>query len=304
MREAVRRIGIMDRRDFLRLSGAGIGALFLGGAQTARAKTVWEGKAMLYDATMCTGCRACQMACKRENGLPTESGPDGLYESPRDLSASTRTLIQVAEVEQTGEWSFIKRQCMHCLHPACVSACPVGALQQTEHGAVVYQGERCIGCRYCQVACPFGIPKFEWDKSFPYIQKCDMCVDRLEEGLPPACADVCPTGAIMFGDRDSLIAEAERRISDNPDRYVNHIYGKDELGGTSVLYLSSVPFEKLGLPDVGSEPVTELSEAIATYGTPGVALSVAGLLGGLYYWFSNHENDAESETATSRKEEV
>ena len=292
----------MDRRDFLKLSGAGVGALFLGGEQTARAREAWNGKAMLYDATKCTGCRACQMACKRENDMPTESGEEELYEKPQSLSASTRTLIEVAEVEETGDWSFVKKQCMHCLHPACVSACPVGALQQTEHGAIIYKGERCIGCRYCQVACPFNIPKFEWNKTFPYIEKCDMCVDRLEEGLPPACADVCPTGAIMFGDRDSLIAEAENRIKNNPDTYVDHIYGKDELGGTSVLYLSSIPFEELGLPDVDSEPVTELSEAIATYGTPSVALSVAGLLGGLYYWFSSQEEQAESEAAHHQEE--
>ena len=294
----------MDRRDFLKLSGAGIGALFLGGAQAARAKAVWEGKAMLYDASMCIGCRACQMACKRDNGLPTETGSDELYESPRELSASTWTLVQAAEVEQTGEQSFVKRQCMHCLHPACVSACPVGALRQTDYGAVVYKAERCIGCRYCMVACPFSIPKFQWDKSLPYIQKCDMCVDRLEQGLQPARVDACPTGALRFGDRDSLIAEAERRISNQPDRYVDHIYGKDELGGTSVLYLSSIPFEELGFPTLDSEPVTELSEAVATYGTPGVAFSVAGLLGGLYYWFSKHERDDESEVATNQRQEV
>jgi formate dehydrogenase iron-sulfur subunit len=294
----------MDRRDFLKLSGAGLGALFLGGPCTARAKAAWKGKAMLYDATMCTGCRACQMACKRENDMPAETGTNELYEKPSDLSASTRTLIKVAEVEQSGEWSFVKQQCMHCLHPACVSACPVGALQQTEFGAVVYRGERCIGCRYCMVACPFSIPRFEWDKSLPYIQKCDFCVDRLEEGLPPACAEVCPTGAITFGDRDALIAEAERRINSSPDKYVDHIYGKEELGGTSMLYLSSIPFEKLGFPNLDSEPVTELSEAVATYGTPGVALSVASLLGGLYYWFSNQEREGRSEAAANQKEEA
>jgi formate dehydrogenase iron-sulfur subunit len=294
----------MDRRDFLKLSGAGVGALFLGGAQTARAKAAWEGKAMLYDATMCIGCRACQMACKRDNSLPTQTDPDGFYESPSDLSGSTWTVVQVAKVEQTGEWSFVKRQCMHCLHPACVSACPVGALRQTEYGAIVYKAERCIGCRYCMVACPFSIPKFQWDKSLPYIQKCDFCVDRLEQGLQPACVDACPTGALTFGDRDSLITEAERRIANHPDKYVDHIYGKDELGGTSVLYLSSIPFEELGFPTLDSEPVTELSEAVATYGTPSVAFSVAGLLGGLYYWFSRHEKDAEPGEAASPRQEV
>jgi len=293
----------MDRRDFLKLSGAGAGALFLGGGKVARAKELLHGKAMLYDPTLCIGCRSCEIACKREYDLraKTDQADVDVYERQDDLSATTRTVVQVAEVEQTGEWSFMKRQCMHCLHPACVSACPVGALQQTEHGAIVYKGERCIGCRYCQVACPFSIPKFEWDETFPYIVKCDMCIDRLEEGQQPACADVCPTGAIKFGDRDELIADAKSRIANNPDKYVDHIYGENEIGGTSVLYLTSVPFEELGLPDVDSEPVTELSEAIATYGTPGVAVSVAGLLGGLYYWFSRHEH-AESEAGTEQEE--
>jgi Fe-S-cluster-containing dehydrogenase component len=287
----------MDRRDFLKLSGAGIGALLLGGAQTPRVQAAWEGKGMLYDATMCVGCRACQMACKREYGLPQDIGADGLYESPGQLSASTRTLIQLAQGDQPGEQSFVKRQCMHCLHPACVSACPVGALRQTEYGAIDYDANRCIGCRYCMVACPFGIPMFEWDKALPFIQKCDMCVGRLERGLAPACADVCPTGAITFGERNSLVVEAERRISDNPQRYVSHVYGKDELGGTCVLYLAGIPFKEMGLPTLDAEPVTELSETVATFGTPSVALSVGGLLGGLYYWFSKQEKNTGAESA-------
>ncbi|MCK4299481.1 MAG: 4Fe-4S dicluster domain-containing protein, partial [Planctomycetes bacterium] len=182
--------------------------------------------AMLYDSTKCVGCRACQNACKEWNRNPPEVGPG--------LSSDTWTLIQVAKPEGSDERAFLKRQCMHCLHPACVSACPVGAFQQTEQGAVVYDSDRCIGCRYCMVACPFGIPKLEWEETLPFIRKCTFCVDRLEDGLEPACAAACPVGAIAFGERDSLIAEAEDRIRNNPDRYVNHIYGKDELGGTSM----------------------------------------------------------------------
>lgn len=287
----------MDRRSFLKLSGAGLGTAFLGAkqadpAQASRAHD--NGVAMLYDSTKCIGCRACQNACKEWNGNPPQAGPD--------LSADTWTLIQMAKPEGSDELAFLKRQCMHCLHPACVSACPVGALQQTEQGAVVYDPDRCIGCRYCMVACPFGVPKFEWEESLPYIRKCTFCIDRLEDGLEPACAAACPVGALVFGERESLIAEAEDRIRNNPDKYVDHVYGKEELGGTSMLYLSHVPFEELGLPTLGSEPVTRLSEVVATYGTPSVALSVATLLGGLYYWFTRREKDIGAEEVVRQEE--
>ncbi len=294
----------MDRRSFLKLSGASLGATFLGAKRSApvQAARAHNGVAMLYDATKCIGCRACQNACKEWNGNPPEPDSTGLYDAPMDLSADTRTLIQLAKPEGSDQGAFLKRQCMHCLHPACVSACPVGALHQTEYGAVVYEPKRCIGCRYCMVACPFGIPKFEWDESLPYIRKCTFCIDRLEEGLEPACVEACPVGALTFGDRDSLIAEAEARIRNNPDKYVNHIYGKEELGGTSVLYLSHIPFDKLGLPTLGPEPVTRLSEVVATYGTPSVALSVATLLGGVYYWFTRREKEMRAEEAIGEEE--
>jgi formate dehydrogenase iron-sulfur subunit len=295
----------MDRRRFLKLSGIGLGAALLGSREGMPVRGARNGMAMLYDASRCVGCRACQMACKQWNGLPPEStDPQGLYESPCDLSAHTWTLIQLAEAEVNGErrQSFLKRQCMHCLHPACVSACPVGALRQMEYGAVIYEGERCIGCRYCMVACPFGVPKFEWEAVLPYIRKCTFCVDRLEDGLKPACAEACPAGAILFGERDRLIAEAEDRIRNSPDRYVAHVYGKEEVGGTSMLYISPIPFEELGLPTLGPAPVTELSEAVAVYGTPSVAVSVATLLGGLYYWFTRQEKKLRAEEAARQEE--
>jgi formate dehydrogenase iron-sulfur subunit len=151
------------------------------------------------------------------------------------------------------------------------------------------------------VACPFGIPKFEWEKSLPFIRKCTFCMDRLDAGSEPACAGACPAGAISFGERDSLIAQAESRIQNAPDKYVNHVYGKEELGGTSMLYLSHIPFEKLGFPTLGPEPVTELSEAVATYGTPSVAASVALFLGGLYYWFTQWEKRMQTEKVAIRE---
>ncbi len=288
----------MDRRNFLKLSGVSLGTALLGLRQAAPARASRahiNGMAMLYDSTKCIGCRACQNACKEWNGNPPEADSGGLYDAPMELSADTWTLIQLAKPAGSDEWAFLKRQCMHCLHPACVSACPVSALHQTEQGAVVYDSARCIGCRYCMVACPFGIPKFEWEESLPYIRKCTFCIDRLQDGLEPACAEACPVGALVFGERASLIAEAENRIRNNPNKYVNHIYGKEELGGTSMLYLSHIPFEELGLPTLGTEPVTRLSEVVATYGTPSVALSVATLLGGLYYWFTRREKEIGAE---------
>jgi len=217
-------------------------------------------KGVLYDATKCIGCRACQVACKQWNEcracqvackqwneLPAEKTTNsGTYENPPRMSAYTFTKINFTEVEYNGEfkWVFNKQQCMHCQEPGCAEACIVGALVKTEEGPVTYDDGKCIGCRYCMVACPFGIPTFEWDKPLPWIRKCTFCADRQAAGLKPACVTTCPTGALKFGERDELIVEAQRRIAEHPDRYVNHIYGAQEVGGTSWLYLSPVPFEE------------------------------------------------------------
>jgi formate dehydrogenase beta subunit len=274
----------MNRREFLKLTGLGLGgALAL--PQTARASSAARhtGRhiAMLYDATKCIGCNACSNGCRDWNRTTPEPDPSGLYDAPQDLSGDTWTIIKLYQGE--GEYSFVKHQCMHCAEPACVSACPVQALQKTETGAVTYDPKRCIGCRYCMVACPFHVPRFEWDEVLPRIAKCTLCNDRLVDGKGPRCAEYCPTGALIWGQWDELLAEAEERLAANPDRYVNHIYGKDEAGGTSVFYLSQVPFEKLGLPKLDPEPHAELSEAVAIYGTPSALLGVAGLLTGVYW---------------------
>jgi len=292
----------LSRRQFLTIFGAGAGALLLPSEVSALTLTngsSWpKSNGMLVDLTKCIGCGWCQEACKQSNGLPAQAPMrKGSDQSPLSLSAWSWTVVEPQQVDNKGEVSqvFVKRQCMHCLDPACVSACPVGALKKGELGAVTYDPSRCIGCRYCMVACPFGVPKFEWNEPLPRIQKCTFCADRQEAGTVPACVKACPTGALLFGKRTDLIAEAEARIQDHPELYVNHIYGKEEFGGTSWLYLSPVPFDKLGFPILKQEPATKLSEAVALYGTPGLSLSVALLLGGVYHWFTRSEGSTLAE---------
>jgi formate dehydrogenase iron-sulfur subunit len=135
------------------------------------------------------------------------------------------------------------------------------------------------------VACPFNVPRVHWEKVLPLIKKCTFCADRQENGMEPACVKACPTDALVYGERSELIAEAESRIRNRPGKYVNHIYGKEEAGGTSWMYLSPVPFQDLGFPDLGPEPVPELSEGLAVYGTPSMLVGVTAVLGGLY-WFT------------------
>lgn len=239
----------ISRRDFLKIAGAGLGAIAVP-VSTVEAKSygaVAENSAsMLYDSTMCVGCRACQTACKRRAGLPPETDPSGLYEAPEDLSSKTWTLIELYKDEVSE--SFVKHQCMHCIEPACVSVCPVAALEKLESGPVVYHRERCIGCRYCMAACPFGIPKTEWEKPLPFIQKCDFCVDRQANGEEPSCSEACPTGALIFGTRKAMLDIANTRLAGEGE-YVQHIYGEKEAGGTSMLYISNLDFTKLGFPE-------------------------------------------------------
>jgi len=191
-------------------------------------------KAILVDTTRCIGCGACVSACKETNGLPeTET---------KELTAKTFNIV-----ESYGS-VYVRKFCMHCQDPTCASVCPVGALRKTAAGPVVYDADRCIGCRYCMMACPFSIPRYEWDVALPKVAKCTMCAPRQAKGLQPACVEACPVQAATFGERDEMLREAESRIRENPSGYVHHIYGKEEAGGTSVLYLSAVPFEALGFP--------------------------------------------------------
>ena len=263
-------------------------------------------KAVLYDTTKCIGCRACQVACKQWNELPAEmTRNQGTYENPPKLSAKTFTKIRFTEVEDNGKFHFVfnKVQCMHCEHPACAAACPVGALQKTPDGPVVYDDNKCFGCRYCMVACPFGIPTFEWDDPLPWIRKCTFCADRQSKGLKPACVTACPAGALEFGEREAILQEARERITAQPNRYVDYIYGEKEVGGTSWLYLSPVPFEKLGFPVLGSEAVT-LDAERAMGAVPPVLIGVAAVMSGVYWLAKRRDKISKEESGEKEKEEV
>ncbi len=237
---------------------------------------------ILTDLTKCIGCKACVQACKEINNLPAEGENDR-------LTAYTWTAIRQ---EQTVN---IRQQCMHCLDPACASVCPVAALRKTEQGAVVYDEDRCIGCRYCLLACPFEIPKYEWDKTFPRVQKCILCYEkRLSQGQQPACTAVCPTGATRFGEREELLQIAQKRIADSPERYVDHIYGQHEAGGTSVMYLSDVPFEKLGFKNLQQDATyPKLTWRILQH-IPNI-VSTGGVLMFGIWWIVNRRMKLEKE---------
>ena len=234
-------------------------ALAVPAAQAAE-ETPFQPKApvgMLYDATLCIGCKACVVACAEANELPRDVSLDGLHQAPEDLNAFTKNIIKLYKPTDSSPDSFVKQQCMHCLDPACVAACPFKALWKNDgNGVVDWEPSRCIGCRYCEIACPYHVPKFEWDRINPKIVKCELCRPRLAKGYEPACTSVCPTHAVIFGSREGLLTTAKDRIAQSQDKYFeNRVYGEHEAGGTQVLYLSQVPFEDLGLPNLGPEPI-------------------------------------------------
>jgi len=253
----------MNRRTLLK-GAAAVGA----GAAVSTATTVEastrpvappDAVGMLYDATRCIGCQACVTACKTANNLP-----GNMYDPPKDLDGYTKNIIKL--YEDDGEKSYMKQQCMHCIDPGCVNACMIGAFKKREYGIVTWDKDRCIGCRYCQVACPYNVPKFQWDTAVPEIVKCELCNHMLARGEEPGCVQACPKEAVIYGTYEELLADARQRIADRPERYYPagdpQIFGDTEGGGTQVLYLADVAFEKLGLPELGDDGVGVLSRNI------------------------------------------
>jgi len=276
-------------------------------------------RSTLVDITKCIGCRACQVACKQWNDRDGETTTleDGLgFQNPAVLSAKTYTLISFHEIvndKKPGglDYAFAMRRCLHCLEPACVAACPTTALYRQPDGPVTYSADKCIGCRYCVWACPWGVPSAEWHSLAPKIHKCTHCADRCDQPLPasrngaplsadentrykdniqvPACVKACPADALRYGTRDDMLKEARRRMAARPDKYVDHIYGEQEAGGTSVLYLSAVPFDKLGFPTLGPEPLPAKS-SVALGAVPPAVIALGALLGTAYSFFKRRSD--------------
>jgi Fe-S-cluster-containing dehydrogenase component len=290
----------ISRRKFLGWLGAAGLTSAVGTSARAASNQEFAGykdsMAVLHDITRCIGCRKCEGACNKVNELPA---PDKPFDDLKVLEEKRRTTPKAyTVVNQFGAQAptFVKQQCNHCLEPACASACFVKAFTKTPEGAVIYNADVCVGCRYCMIACPFEIPTYEYDQPFtPRVMKCTLCYPRISKGLLPGCVEACPTEALVFGQRKELIKVANQRIAQYPDRYVDHIYGEKEMGGTSWLYLTSKAFSEVGMrEDLGSTPAPKL-----TKGALGAVPMVVGLwpvlLTGIYAINKRKEKIADQE---------
>jgi formate dehydrogenase iron-sulfur subunit len=249
---------------------------------------------ILTDTTKCIGCSQCVVACKKVNQL----GKDVPRRWDLDDGLSARNWTSI--IGEPND-KYVRKQCRHCLEPACVAACPVGALHKTEIGAVVYDSSKCLGCRYCMMACPFGIPRYDWTRIVPYVRKCILCYDRIKSGGQPACTEACPTKATIFGDRDELLAQAHRRISENPRKYLGKVWGESEVGGTSVLYISDMDLSFLtyGEP-FGNRPLPQTTR-VAMESVPFTFLGVGVAMTGLS-WIIGRRLKLQGEQADKKKD--
>lgn len=293
----------ISRRKFLGWVGAAGVSTVLSGPASAATTKHFEGYpgslGVLFDNVLCIGCRTCEEACNKVNELPP---PDPPFKDLSVLNQKRRTTPKAYTVVNRYNSSkgpmYRKIQCNHCLEPACASACFVRAFKKTKEGAVTYDASVCVGCRYCMIACPFEIPTYEYDKALePRVMKCTMCYPRVTKGLLPGCVEICPTEALYFGKRKDLIRMARERIRRYPDRYVDHIYGEHEMGGTNWLYLSGVSYKEVGMrEDLGVTPASELTAgALST--VPMIVGLWPVLLTGIYAMTKRSEKNAKQEKA-------
>lgn len=299
---------LINRRNFMKVIGiAGTSLVAKPESSEAQSfKNPEDAYGCLVDLTRCIGCRKCEQACNQANHLPP---PDRSFEDPTVLNKERRpdekayTVINRYfpggyDVQNKLVPTFVKIQCMHCADPACASACIVGALSKNENGAVSYDVTKCIGCRYCMVACPFEIPAYEYnDPITPRVMKCTFCFERIsKENGVPACAAICPVEAITFGKRSVLLDLAHKRIEGDPSKYVQKIYGEKEVGGTSWLYISHVPFERLGFINAPDKPTPKLSEKIqhSLFSYLWSPIALYTLLSGVMWVSKGKEDRAES----------
>jgi formate dehydrogenase iron-sulfur subunit len=260
----------IGRREFLKRTAVITGSALIGGKRVSAAEATADASeryGVLVDTTVCIGCRRCEWACNEWNknpNQPVKSFEDkSVFQTIRRTHAPTFTVVNRFFNPRDTKPLYVKRQCMHCEDPACLSACFVDAFEKTKKGAVTYNPDVCVGCRYCMVACPFDVPAYEYNEPLtPRITKCTFCFDRIsKEGRVPACVEICPTETMRFGKRSDLINLAHERIRNNPQKYVDHVYGEHEVGGTSWLYLSPVPFDEIGFKtDLGKKSIPSMSK--------------------------------------------
>lgn len=293
----------LNRRQFLKGTVALGAATLTVSASKAEAapKNVLSPDRMgvLVDTTACVGCRQCEFACKSAHHLPTgtlESYSDrSVFNTQRRPSDAALTVVNEFRTGKDELPTNVKVQCMHCDHPACVSACIVGAFTKEENGSVIWATEKCIGCRYCMVACPFQVPAFEYQKAIqPLIAKCDFCFNRTKEGKLPACVETCPVETLTYGPRSELVRIAREKIKRSPDRYISHIFGEHEVAGTSWMYLAGSEFTELGFPKLPATSAPGVSEKIqhgifASYFPPVFYYSLIGSV----MWLSKKRHDRE-----------
>lgn len=282
----------IDRRSFFKVLGLTGVSLAAGTRLNASPEPTGdvEFNAVLVDSARCEGCQSCEFACAEANGLPAPTDSPVAGEI-RKIDENRRSVINAYNTSK-GE-VYVKKQCMHCNEPACAAACLTKAMHKTEEGPVIWRGDKCMGCRYCMVSCPFDIPKFEYHSANPEIRKCSMCYDRMQEGKIPACVENCPADALMFGTRRELLKEARRRIHENPDLYADHIYGEHEAGGTGFLYLSKVPFNEIGFnTSIQTSTYPELSKGFL-YSVPTIFVLWPAILLGIREATKNNQPKEE-----------